>query len=83
MSNENETGTETLDSSSNTIDLRLRQESKIDHQGIDTSTNELTLRSVNERSKQATGRILRRVEEICALLAGQWSVRFETLQCVH
>ena len=37
----------------------------------ETSTDELTLRSVDERIKQATDLILRRVEEICALLAGR------------
>ena len=36
---------------------------------IETSADELTLRSVDERIKQATNPILRRVEELCALLA--------------
>ena len=35
-----------------------------------TSADELTLRSVDERIKQAIDPILRRVEELCALLAG-------------
>ena len=36
----------------------------------ETSADELTLRSVDERIKQATDPILRRVEELCALLVG-------------
>ena len=35
------------------------------------SAGELTLRSVDERIKQTTDPVLRRVEEICALLAGR------------
>ena len=75
-----------LDSSSETIELRFRQEPKMDTPGTETSADELTLRSVDERIKQATDPILKRVEELCALLAGrtemesareQWSVRFE------
>ena len=36
----------------------------------ETSADELTLRSVDEKIKQATDPILRRVEELCALLVG-------------
>ena len=36
-----------------------------------TSADEPTLRSVDERNKQANDPILRRVEELCALLAGR------------
>ena len=40
-------------------------------QGIGTSADELTLRSFDERIKQATDPILRRVEELCALSVGR------------
>ena len=40
-------------------------------QGIKAVADELTLRSVDERIRQATDPILRKVEEICALLASQ------------
>ena len=70
MSKETEIGTHTLDSSSETIELRLRQEPEIDTLVTETSADELTLKSVNERIKQATDRVLRRVEELCTLLPG-------------
>ena len=69
MSDETEAGTQTLDSSSKTIESGFRQESEKDSQGIETSADELTLRLVDERIKQATDPILRRVKELCALLA--------------
>ena len=69
MSNETEAGTQALYSSSDTIDLRLKQETEIDPQGIDSSTDDSTLRLVDERIKQETDPVLRRVEELCALLA--------------
>ena len=52
--------------------MRIRQESELDScpQGIQTSVDELTLRLVDERIKQTTDPILRRVEKICALLVG-------------
>ena len=68
MSEQTIIGTETLDSSSETIELRFRQEPWMDTQVTDTSADELTLRSVEERIKQATDPILKRVEELCALL---------------
>ena len=43
----------------------------MDTPGTGTSTDELTLRSVNERIKQTADQILRRVEEICALSTGR------------
>ena len=43
----------------------------MESQGTETTTDELTLRSVDERIKQATDPILRRVKELCALLAGR------------
>ena len=56
MSEETETGMHTLDSSSATIKLRLRQETEREPTTDKTSTDELTLRSVDERMKQATDR---------------------------
>ena len=71
MSEKTETGTQTLDSSSETIELNLRQEMKIEPTLDGTSTDELTLRSVDERIKQATDTILRRVEDLCGFLASR------------
>ena len=68
MSEEAEIGIQTLDSSSETIELRFRQEVEMVIPVNETSTDALTLRSVDERIKQATGPLLRRVEELCALL---------------
>ena len=59
MSNETEAGTQTLDNSSDTIDLRPRREPKMDSQEIEPSACELTLRSVDKRIKKATDPILR------------------------
>ena len=69
--NETEAGTQTHDSSLDTIDWNLRQAFEMDSQEIDSYTSELTLRSVDERVKQATDPILSQVEELCALLANQ------------
>ena len=69
MSEEIETSTQTFDSSSESIVLGLRQESEMEPAVDETPTAELTLRSVDERIKQAFDPILRRVEELCALLA--------------
>ena len=69
MSNEPVTVNQTLGISLDTIDLRLRQELAMDSQENESSAGDLTLRSVDERMKQATDLILWRVEEICALLA--------------
>ena len=71
MSEETETGKQTLDSSSKIIQLRLRQEKEMGPTSDETSTYELTLRSVDEGIKQATDPILRRVDELCALLASR------------
>ena len=43
----------------------------MDSQVIETTTNELTLRSIDGRIKQATDPILRRLEEIYVLLVAQ------------
>ena len=71
MSEETEIGSQTLDSSSGTIELGLRQELEMDIPVAQASADELTLRMVDERIKQATDPILRGVEELCALLAGR------------
>ena len=70
MSEETEIGTQTLKCSSETIELRFRQEPEMDTPVTETSFDELTLRSVDERIKQATDPILKQVEELCALLTG-------------
>ena len=67
MNDKTEAGTQTLDISSETIELRRREEPEMDSQGTETSADELTQYSVDERIKQATGPILRRVEDLCAL----------------
>ena len=69
MSGETETGMQTLDSSSDTIELRLRQETEMEPAVDETPADELTLKLVDERIKQATDRIIRRV--LCALLASR------------
>ena len=69
MREETEIGTQTLDRSSETIEPKLRQETEMEPTLDELFTDELTLRSVGERIKQATDPILRRVEELCALLA--------------
>ena len=75
MSSENETGTQTLESSSDTIELRLRQEPEENTQGTETSVDELTFRSVDGRIKQPTDPILKRIEESCALIAGRTEMK--------
>ena len=71
MSKETEIGTQTHNSSPETIELRSRQEPEMDTSVTETSAGELTLKSVDEPIKQATDPILRRVVELCALLAGR------------
>ena len=71
MSEEAEFGTEALDSSSETIELRFIQAPEVDTPVNETSADQLTLRSVDERIKQATDPIHRQVEELCALLASR------------
>ena len=68
MSEETETGTQTLDSSSETIELRLRQEVEMEPISDETTIDKLTLRSDDERIKQATDPILG-LEELCSFLA--------------
>ena len=76
MSKETENGIQTLDNSSEAIDLRLSQGTEMEPTLGETPTDELTLRSVDERIKQATDPILRRVEELCVLLAGRTDMEF-------
>ena len=71
MSEKAETGTQTFDSSSETIELRSRQETEVELKLGETPDVELTLKSVNERIKQTTDTILRRVEDLCALLVSR------------
>ena len=66
-----ETGKQTFDSSSETIEQRSRQETEMEPTLGETPDVELSLRSVDERIKQATDPIHRKVEELCALLASQ------------
>ena len=69
MSNETEAGTQTQDCSSDTIALRLKHELEMHPQKNGFPISEITLRSVEEQIKWATDPILRRAEELCALLA--------------
>ena len=71
MSEETETGTQTFDSFSEFIQRRLWQETEMEPAEDETPVDELTLRSVDKRIKQATDPILRRVEELCALIASR------------
>ena len=52
MSEEIETGTQTPDSSSETIEFRFRREPEMDAQVTESSFDELTLRTVDEWIKQ-------------------------------
>ena len=74
MSEKTEIGTRTLVSSFETIEQRLRQGAEMEPTLNEMCTDELALQSVDERIKQATDPILRRVEELCALLAGRTEV---------
>ena len=76
MSEGTETGTLTFDSSSGSIELGLKEETEMEPGVDETPADELTLRSVDERTKQATDPILRRVEELCALLASLTETEF-------
>ena len=66
-----EASTQTHDSSSDTIELKLNQEAEMDSQQNEFSVSEITLRSVDERIKHATDPFVGRVEEQCALLANR------------
>ena len=65
------TGTQTFDSSSETIELNSGQETEMEPAFSKTPDTELTMRSIDERIKQATDRLLGRVEELCYLLASR------------
>ena len=71
MIEETESGTQTLDSNSETTELKLRQQTEREPTSDETSTDELTLRSLDERIKQVTDPIVRRVEELCAFLSSR------------
>ena len=68
LSEETEAGTQTFHSSSESIELGLALESEMEPAVDVTLADELTLRSVEERTKQAADPILKRVEELFALL---------------
>ena len=69
MSEESEIGIHTLDSSSETNELRFRHDLEMDKPGTETSLDEMSLRTLDERIRQATDPILIRVQELYALLA--------------
>ena len=71
MGNQTEAGTQRFDSSSDTTDLIFGQESEMDPQRVETSADELTFRSAQERIKRAADLIVRGVEEVCTLLPGR------------
>ena len=71
MSEETGPGSQTFDSSSETIEVRSSQETEMEPAFGETPDTELTLRSVDERIRQATDPMLKRVEELCALLASR------------
>ena len=59
MTGETQAGTQTHDSSSDTTELKLRQEPEMDSQENEFSASQITLRSVDERIKQAISPIRR------------------------
>ena len=69
MSAKTETGKQTCDSSSETIELRSSQETEVEPAFSEKPDTEPTLRSVEEKITQAIDPILKRVEELCAVLA--------------
>ena len=71
MSEATETGTQTSDSSSETIELRSIQETEMVPAFSETPDTELTTRSIDGKIKQATDPLLKTVEELCALLASR------------
>ena len=76
MSEETEVGTQIREISFKTIRLRFRQEPEMDTPENETFADEFTLRSVDKRIEQATDPILRRVEELCALLASRTEMEY-------
>ena len=76
MRYQTEIGTQTFGSSSETIELIFRQEPVIETTVNETSAEEPSLKSVDKSIKQATDPILRRVEELRALLAGRIKVEY-------
>ena len=76
MSEEIESGRQTFDNSSETFDLRSSQETEIEPALNETPDTELTLRSIDERIKQATDPILKGIEELCDLLASRTEMEY-------
>ena len=70
MSGETESCTQTQESSAETIELKYRQDPEMDTPVMESSAVELSVRSVDERIKQATDPNLKRLWEFCALLVG-------------
>ena len=64
MSRETEIGTQILESSSETIELRFGQEPEIETPVTELSDDELTLTSVDERINLGEDPILRQVEAL-------------------
>ena len=75
ISEKTETGTQTIDSSSECIDLGLKQASEMEPAVDGTPADELTFTSVEEKIKHATDPILRREEELSALLASRTEMK--------
>ena len=71
MINGAESSTQTVDSSSDIIELRHGQARHMDSQINEFSAGEVTNQSVNEQIKPATESILRQVERICTVLANR------------
>ena len=74
MGNEAEAGSRTHHISLDTIEIKLRQEFEMEPRENEPSTSEITLSSVDDRTKQAT--ILRRKGELYALPASR--IRLES-----
>ena len=71
MSEEIEMGTQTIDSSSQFVELGLGQETEMGPTVDETPADEFTFKSVGEKIKPATDPILRKIEEPFSLLASR------------
>ena len=71
MTEETETGTQTFHSSSESVELELRQETEVEPAVDQAPIDEPRLKSFDERTKQAMDPILIRLEETCALFANR------------
>ena len=66
-----ENSVQTLDNSSDTVELRREQEPEMDSVQNEFSIKGATHRSMNEQMKLATKPILRQVENLCVVLASR------------